>query len=312
MTKTLAVRLVISLIGLFFHQMLAAFDLSEDVAGASDYAGINRYPGAKIEQYSSSQQVNYALVLGKLKRVNNELAPEYVKHLNGRLTRITYRIPEGYSSLAAFQYYASQLASAELLFNCAARECGSSSYWANEIFKISILYGPDHDQHYSVFRIKLDDKELLVVLYSIMRGNKRVYVHLDLLETKLNRTQDLSINPDALLKSLRQNKHLSLVELVFNEQDELEQESVASLNTLVKALNKNIRLKLYVVGHLNSTGTLDTLVARSLKRAVSVKRALTSLGIEEARLEARGIGPLAPMGNAAKEPSRIELVLQGD
>ena len=46
-----------SLIGLFFHQMLAAFSLSEDVTGASDYAGINRYPGAKIEQYSSPSRL---------------------------------------------------------------------------------------------------------------------------------------------------------------------------------------------------------------------------------------------------------------
>jgi len=292
--------------------MASAFELAqEDVAGAADYAGIDRYPDSKIEQYSSATPTDYTLVLGKLKKINNQLEPEYVKRLSGQLTRITYRIPEGYSPLTAFKYYADQFVSAELLFECRARECGSSSYWANQIFNLSILYGPDKDQHYGVYRLKLEGKELLVVIYSIMRGNKRVYAHLDILETKINRTHDLSINPDTLLKSLRQNKRLVLAELAFDGEDELEKTSLESLDTLVKALNKNIRLKFYVVGHVNSAGTFDHQLARSLKRAASVRRALIAFGIDASRLEAHGVGPLAPIGKG-EGAGRIELVLQKD
>lgn len=315
MIKRSPLKITLILVSLFLSYATLAFEVTDDVMGSADYTGFDRYPGSKIDQYSRDQAIDYLLVLGKLKKIDNKLEPEYAQRLQGQLTRITYHIPEGNSAKQAYQFYAEQLSSAELLFECSARDCGSSSYWANQIFNISTLYGPDNYQHYSVYRKRLNEKELLIVLYSIMRGNKRVYAHLDFLETRINRTQDLSINPDTLLNSLRRNKYLALSELEFNEKDELVSESLSALATLVKALNKSIRLKFYLVGHLNqeANDTIDKLLARSLKRATEVKLALVKMGIESTRLEAHGVGPLAPAVKEDKASNgRIELVLKAD
>ena len=61
------------------------------------------------------------------------------------------------------------------------RECGSSSLWANAVFDNSTLYGSDDQQSYALMRLAEPRQDSLVALYSITRGNKRAYLHAELL-----------------------------------------------------------------------------------------------------------------------------------
>ena len=297
-----------------FVRPLAAFERSEDVAGSSDYQGLVRYPNAKIDKYSPAQQVEYQLALGVLKKVSGQLQPEYSNWVEGRLTRITYRIPDGHDERAAFNHFAGQLQAGELLFECHGRDCGSSNYWANSIFGIATLYGPEDNQHYRVTKLNSAGQELIVALYSIKRGNKRVYTHLDLLQP--NSPVKLVSNPDTLLDKLRGNGYLRLTGISFDDQDRLLESSQQPLQQLAVALNKSTRLKLYVVGHLRGEQPLPQLMSRSLHRANSVVSALQQLGVGSERLDAQGVGPLAPVNKAGAvegrgtEEGRIELVIR--
>src|SRR5690606_42021792 len=65
---------------------------------------------------------------------------------------------------------------------CSSRDCGRSSEWATDVFGIANLYGVEREQNYLAARLVADDKQHYVALYTIMRGNQRVYAHLHVIE----------------------------------------------------------------------------------------------------------------------------------
>jgi len=62
-----------------------------------------------------------------------------------------------------------------LEFECKGRECGSSSYWANKIFKSAMLYGPEQFQSYAVFRTSAG----WWTVYIGQRATRKIYARLD-------------------------------------------------------------------------------------------------------------------------------------
>jgi hypothetical protein len=66
-----------------------------------------------------------------------------------------------------------------LLFWCQARDCGESSLWANEVFGNAKLYGADEQQAYLLLRLAAPKDNTLVALYSITRGNRKAYLHVE-------------------------------------------------------------------------------------------------------------------------------------
>lgn len=63
--------------------------------------------------------------------------------------------------------------------------------------------------------------------------------------------------------------------------------------------------RFYIVGHTDDTGSLETNVQLSDRRAAAVKAALVeSHGVDPARLETRGVGPLSPASTNTDEAGR--------
>ena len=63
-----------------------------------------------------------------------------------------------------------------------ARDCGESSLWANEVFGNAKLYGADEQQAYLLLRLAPPQDNTLVALYSITRGNRKAYLHVEQFE----------------------------------------------------------------------------------------------------------------------------------
>src|SRR5690625_6657662 len=76
------------------------------------------------------------------------------------------------------EFYREQLQgfSSRLLFSCSARECGSSSRWANQHFGVIQLHGLEQYQYYAVYEINHAQRAYYVTLYAVQRGNRRVYL----------------------------------------------------------------------------------------------------------------------------------------
>jgi len=163
-------------------------------------------------------------------------------------------------------------------------------------------------------QLNTENGPLFVALYSIQRGNKRVFTQLDLLAPAKGSITELAVNPDTILAVLKSEGVFNLRSLPFDDSDKLTADGEQRLSAVVKALNSHSRLKLYVVGHvarsLTGVETVDALTARSLTRAESVVQVLIAQDVAGDRLSAQGVGPLAPIRQNSEDANRIALVLQ--
>jgi hypothetical protein len=186
---------------------------AEDLAGSKDDSGLERYRGSWIVNYKTSALTDYSLPLGSVEQVNGVERLEREERMTGRLTRSSFRIPQGNTTRKVFAFYKAQLEmqKAEVLFSCQGRECGSSNYWANDVFNFSKLYGVERSQYYLAARLP----GVTLVMYTVERGNRKLYAHIDVIETDIAARMtetikrkgyvDLSVNqlPDmALLEKL--------------------------------------------------------------------------------------------------------------
>ena len=92
-------------------------------------------------------------------------------------------------------------------------------------------------------------------------------------------------------------------------------ESEPALAEMVKLLNGSPALKVYVVGHTDSVGSLESNLKLSSSRAASVVKALTAKGIAASRLKSAGVGPYSPVASNDTDEGkaknrRVELVKQ--
>ena len=92
-------------------------------------------------------------------------------------------------------------------------------------------------------------------------------------------------------------------------------ESEPALAEMVKLLNGSPALKVYVVGHTDSVGSLESNLRLSSARADSVVKAIAAKGIAASRLKSAGVGPYSPVASNDSDEGkaknrRVELVKQ--
>ena len=93
-------------------------------------------------------------------------------------------------------------------------------------------------------------------------------------------------------------------------------ESDPTLSEIAKLLGRSADMKIHVIGHTDNVGMLAANMTLSKQRAEAVVAALVSkYKIAPARLQANGVGPLAPVATNRTEDGRaknrrVELVVQ--
>ncbi len=83
-------------------------------------------------------------------------------------------------------------------------------------------------------------------------------------------------------------------------------ESEPALAQITKLLAEDAKLRLFVVGHTDGTGTLDANLKLSSARAAAIVAALVSRGVAASRLEAVGMGPYAPVATNRTDQGRAK------
>ncbi len=278
---------------------------------ADDHALVTRFLGAEIVDYRTPGISNYRLALDRMQRVNGQVSAGKEERIRGTLTRITYRIPDGYPGADVFEHYSEQLlAAGSELFRCQGRGCGSSNFWANDVFENRILYGPEAEQFYMASSVTNANASIsaYIALYVVTRGNRSVYAHLDILELNELQSTAPSTTPEALALQIQQEGGAQLNGVSFNSQDQLSDEG--GLNLLRDTLINEPLLQVYIVSHLSGEQSLAQLQERSQRRAQTIVDALVAMQIDASRLSAQGVGPLAPVCRQAPCAQRIEVVAQ--
>ena len=128
--------------------------------------------------------------------------------------------------------------------------------------------------------------------------------------------QDVVANAEALQGGLAQTGHAAVPGIYFDTgKSDLKSESEPALREVVRLLQANPAMRLWVVGHTDSQGSAESNVTLSQARAAAVVRALTGTGIAATRLAPHGAGPYAPVASNDTDEGRarnrrVELVKQ--
>ncbi|CAH0990634.1 hypothetical protein SIN8267_00728 [Sinobacterium norvegicum] len=166
--------------------LLPALGQAGDVEGSRDNPLLDRYPRSQIVNYSTATNAEIWLLESAIQQVNGALRARKARLIIGDVERISYQLPVTHTAQEGFdsQHAAVMLLGATPLFQCHARGCGASNNWANKVFGVSTLYGPDRGQHYGVYQLPSVDSERsrFIVLYAITRGNSKVYLHSEFIE----------------------------------------------------------------------------------------------------------------------------------
>lgn len=289
--------------------LLLAGNAGAQQAGPADHALFSGFPDSVISEFESTGNVNYRVVLGSLQSTRGQVAPEASERVRGNLTRILYQVSSGFTGQDVYDFLVEQmdLRGYRELFSCTGRACGSSEYWANDIFGNRILYGPVRNQFYLAMGSE-PPGQFFVSAYVITRINRQLLAYLEIIELEGNAVDPVEAGPAFMLEQLRESGGVVVPGLAFGAGDRLAAD--ADLDTVAELLRLDAEMRLFIVAHLRGEGDFEQLLARSEARARAVRQSLLERGIDAERLTARGLGPLAPLCTAADCAERVELVLQ--
>ncbi len=289
--------------------LLLAGGAGAQQSGPADHPLFSGFPDSGISEFETSEDVNYRVVLGSLQSTRGQVAPEASERVRGNLTQILYEVSGGFSGQDVYDFFVEQmqLRGHRELFSCAGRACGSSEYWANDIFGKRVLYGPVRNQYYLAMGSE-PPGQFYISAYVITRINRQLLTYLEIIELDGDVADPAEADPTFLLERLLETGGVIVPGLTFGANDRPAADS--GLDTVVELLRLEPELRLVVVAHLQGEGGLEQLLDRSERRAEAVRQLLLDQGIEADRLSARGLGPLAPLCAAGNCAERVELVLQ--
>ena len=145
---------------------------------------LDEFPHARQVDFSQKQVIDYEVGLGAIQKVRGTWQFKDSERRSGKLTRYTWQIVDGFTSLEVMQELESELQqreSLQALFQCEGRACGSGAQWANRVFHQRILYGREGLQQYAVYRLD-EAMEYRLSIFSAARTADRQYLHVELLE----------------------------------------------------------------------------------------------------------------------------------
>lgn len=274
------------------------------------------YANARVIFEANTKTDEYVLAMGRYKKTRSGWQADRQQRLSGNLKRYTLELPGGHSANAGFDFYLDQLQNFNLreLFHCSGRDCGTSNSWANNHFKIQTLYGLDQFQQYGAYEvITANEKPFYVALYAVQRGNKRVYVQLDILHIDKIIELGLASSPESTAKSLSVDGYYVFPDVVSGDITGGPgiQIKPAHLQVLIDVLTQQEDWKIALVGHDYAGASLTQQLRNSERYAEQLKTALQEKGIAPARLTTHGVGSLAPAGRGDRS-ARVEVVKIND
>ncbi|MFO7820077.1 MAG: OmpA family protein [Halanaerobacter sp.] len=303
-----------------------------DVPDSRDHPAISRFPGSYIRYYDEKNYDEFNLPFSELKEVDEKNVPKEDKKVEGKITKNFYVIPDGHSALEVYRNY--EMALEEAGFNILRKQEKDLSYgfgrnrynirWdACEGCEIKGI-GVDNEtsrQFYLAGQLERAEGDLYISLYIAETGfgrganwgKQRPTVLQTVVEEKEMETG--LISTESILQDIESKGKVSIYGVYFDtDSAEIKSDSEATVEKIAEVLRENPKLNIHIVGHTDNTGDFDYNLKLSEKRAAAlVNKLVNKYEINEERLEAAGVGPLAPKAsNETKDGRaknrRVELV----
>jgi len=319
------------LAGAAMSPTLAADLPHTDVPHSKDSPLVSRFAGSTIIGYQEANYDEVALPLGPYRN------SEFVKTLptKGKVTRIVYASPSGKTAAEVFANFRDSLQgnSFKLLYSCSAgtagTACGGYNFahsYAEEILShdsanrnamIDLLYSASDDVRYLVAELERDARKVEVGLMVSQNDGTPAGVLLQVVESGQMPADQVTVNSAAMSKGLQTDGKIALYGLQFaTDSASLRPDSDATLKQMSDLLHQQPKLKVYIVGHTDNSGSLEHNLGLSQQRAQSVVKALTTrFGVAADRLMAKGLASFSPVANNHNDADkaknrRVEMVEQ--
>ncbi|MBC3474029.1 DUF4892 domain-containing protein [Pseudomonas taiwanensis] len=152
------------------------------LVSAASWAGSLPVPqdGKVVDQRPAVEQER-VYPLGPLRKISGRLRVDDKVESRGQVSSVTYELPVERTAREAFTSAREQLQrdGGYPLFWCQGRDCGEASLWANDVFGNARLNGGDEQQAFILLRRSAEEADTLVALYSVTRGNRRAFLHVE-------------------------------------------------------------------------------------------------------------------------------------
>lgn len=290
---------------------------AQQKAQVKDHPLVSRFQGSEVEDYKASDFDAFVLPLGP---VLDQDKFEKMQRLEGKVTKFKYTIPKGKSGLEIARSYQHELQRAgfQMLFTCDGTACFSPKFPVGYDMMSSGLWCYSCTERTRFVAAKLSrptGDAYVTVAVNIDQFEGGTW--LSVVEPKAMAAGTVSVNAAALASDISTSGHASIYGILFDTgQATIKPASDATLAEIGKLLSANPQLKLHVVGHTDNVGALAANMTLSRQRADAVVTALvTRYKVAAARLQASGVGPLAPVASNKTEDGRarnrrVELVEQ--
>jgi OmpA-OmpF porin, OOP family len=276
---------------------------------------VKMYPGSVVEGGLTSVREfdEFELIIGPIAKDHK---PSKTQHLEGKIFTADYRNPANRSVLEIYKNYeqALQKAGFQSLYACNGTECGAGEQCCSYH---PTLRDPSYVRRFLAAKLSRPEGDVYVSLAVQSQDTSSTgETMLDVIEVRPMENKDL-VDAAALSDSVTRTGHAAVYGIYFDTgKADVKPESEAALKEIAKLLQQNAKLKLYVVGHTDNQGTLESNMDLSRRRSAAVVQVLTAkYGIAAARLAGQGVGPLSPVAANDTEEGRaknrrVELVKQ--
>jgi len=255
--------------------------MQQDVKGAKDHPMITRMPDFWISEYKENEFDSY-------KYIGADNKPLIIE---GHKYSILYKLNSGVSEPGALKITRN--------VQDALKKIGGKVVLDDSFNKLSTII------------VQKDGKETWIEA----RCYSGIMYRLTIVEREIMKQEIVAA--DVMGNDINSTGHVSVYGIYFDfGKAEIKPESDAAIEQISVLLKNNASLQLYVVGHTDNVGTIDSNMKLSKDRADAVVNALVvKYGIPAACLKSFGVASLAPVASNDTDEGRarnrrVELVKQ--
>lgn len=300
--------------------MLLACSIMQASAQDKDHPAISRYQGAEFVASRVWDYVPY--VLGTADQEQKEERFRGHSHyfadfidLEGKLTRLQYRVDSSEGLFKVFSNYKNALKQAgyDILFTTSDNE-SSWPFWNEIVYAqekgINAVRDNKFEDPFGRYGFRFitakgayKGNNAYIALF-IQNSGDHIYITQDIVE--VNPMESGLVSAQKIADQIQLSGFVSIYGIHFESGKwEINQESEEALKELATFLNNHEKNNYLIVGHTDNVGDLDANMALSQKRAKAVKQALTEgYDVKATQLKAYGVASLAPVTSNATEEGK--------
>lgn len=309
--------------------LLALPALAQDAAGCKDHPVITRYPGSTLAWCEEQNHVEYAIARGPISGYRQ--IAEWTE-VSGKRTRLYYVIKGTTSLRDIYLNYQNALKGAQATIlaqgtqeKSTSPEIGSRTFLGVHLSRnelptsagLKLLNGSatSGGTFYIAGSMSAAGVPVHVVVSGAQYSSEEKLVLVDIIEELAIATDKIKVNAEWMKQQLELYGKVAINDILFDtDKATVQAASMPVIAEIAKVLGMLPKLNVYIVGHTDMSGALQHNMDLSNARAAEVVRILTSdHGVATSRLEAHGVGPLAPVATNKTEDGkqlnrRVELV----